>query len=155
MHGSTVSVHDMQRPALITALSFLSIAAGVYLWVLAATLLISPGTLSLVAGKRFMYGLELAGPYMILLFGMGYAIVGWGLFRLHNWARWIAMLLMVIQVAALMPSISMAPLGLPVFWYGLQIALRVALGWYLAQAPSVIDAFAAKTEPRIRTDLRG
>ena len=102
-----------------------------------------------------MYGLELAGPYMILLFGTGYAMVGWGLFGLHNWARWIAMLVMVIQVASLIPSISMAQLGLPVFWYGLQIALRVALGWYLAQAPSVVDAFAAKTEPRIRTDLRG
>lgn len=155
MHGSTVSVHDVQRPALITALSLLSIAAGVYLWVLAATLLISPGTLSLVAGSRFMYGLELAGPYMILLFGTGYAIVGWGLFRLHNWARVIVILLMIIGVASLVPKISMAQLGLPVFWYGFQIALRVALAWYLAQAPSIVDAFAAKTEPRIRTDLRG
>src|SRR5579883_1562914 len=87
---------SMQRPALITVISFLFIAAAVYLWVLGATLLISPGTLSLVAGKRFMYGLELAGPYMILLFGTGYAIVGWGLFRLHNWARWIAMSVIVI-----------------------------------------------------------
>ncbi len=145
----------MQRPTLITVVSLLSIAAGVYLWVLAATLLISPGALSLVAGKNFMYGLELAGPYMILLFGTGYAIVGWGLFRLQNWARWIVILLMIIGVASLVPRISMAQLGLPVFWYGLQIALRVALGWYLAQSPSVIDAFAAKTEPRIRTDLRG
>ena len=132
----------MQRPTLITVISLLLIATAVYLWVLGATLLISPGTLSLVAGKRFMYGLELAGPYMILLFGTGYAIVGWGLFRLHNWARVVVILLMILGVAALVPRISMAPLGLPVFWYGLQIALRVALGWYLAQAPSVIDAFA-------------
>lgn len=89
-----------------------------------------------------MYGLELAGPYMILLFGAGYALIGWGLFRLQNWARWAAMLVMVLAVAALVPKISMAELGFPVFWYGFQIALRVAVGWYLAQAPSAIDAFA-------------
>ncbi len=91
-----------------------------------------------------MYGLELAGPYMILLFGTGYALIGWGLFRLHNWARWAAMAVMVLAVYSLVPSISMAELGLPVFWYGLQIALRVAVGWYLAQAPAVVDAFAGK-----------
>jgi hypothetical protein len=91
-----------------------------------------------------MYGLELAGPYMMLIFGTGYALVGWGLFRLHNWARWIAMLIVVVGAASLVPEISTAELGLPVFWYGLQIALRVALAWYLAQAPAVIDAFAAK-----------
>ncbi len=40
----------------------------------------------------------------------------------------------------------MAQLGAPIFWYGLQIALRVAVGWYLAQAPAVVDAFAGKQE---------
>lgn len=142
----------MQRPILITILSLLSFAAAVYLWSLAAILWIAPGTLPLMAGKYFMYGLELAGPYMILLLGAGYALIGWGLFRLQNWARWAAMLVMVVGVASLVPRISMAELGFPVFWYGFQIALRVAVGWYLAQAPGVIDAFAAKPQPRIFTD---
>lgn len=132
----------MQRPTLVTILSLLSFSAAVYLWAIAAILWIAPGVLSLQAGKYFMYGLELAGPYMILLFGAGYALIGWGLFRLQNWARWAAMLVMVLAVAALVPKISMAELGFPVFWYGFQIALRVAVGWYLAQAPSAIDAFA-------------
>jgi len=132
----------MQRPTLVTILSLLSFAAAIYLFALAAILWIAPGALSLMAGRYFMYGLELAGPYMILLFGAGYALIGWGLFRLQNWARWTAMLIMAVGVAALVPRISMAELGLPVFWYGFQIALRVAVGWYLAQAPSVIDAFA-------------
>ena len=132
----------MQRPTLVTILSLLSLSAAVYLWAIAAILWIAPGVLSLQAGKYFMYGLELAGPYMILLFGAGYALIGWGLFRLQNWARWAAMLVMVLGVASLVPKISMAELGFPVFWYGFQIALRVAVGWYLAQAPSAIDAFA-------------
>jgi hypothetical protein len=135
----------MQRPTLVTILALLSIAAALYLWSLAAILWIAPGTVSLMAGKYFMYGLELAGPYMILLFGAGYALIGWGLFRLHNWARWAAMLVMVLGVASLVPRISMAELGFRVFWYGFQIAARVAVGWYLAQAPSVLDAFAAKS----------
>ena len=91
-----------------------------------------------------MYSLELAGPYMALLVGTGYALVGWGLFHLHNWARWAAMLVMVAAVASLVPTISMAAIGAPLLWYGFQIALRVAVGWYLAQAPAVVDAFAAK-----------
>jgi len=101
-----------------------------------------------------MHGLELAGPFMMLLVGLAYALAGWGIFRLKNWARVIVILLIVIRVAALVPKISMAELGVPVLWYGLQIALQVALAWYLAQAPSVIDAFAQKRHgsTRILTD---
>jgi len=135
---------SMQRPRGVIVVSVLSAIAALYLWMLAAILLISPGAVSIMAGKYFLHGLELAGPYMILLGASFYALVAWGLFRLHNWARWMAMLVMVIGVASLIPKISMAELGVPVLWYGLQIALRVAVGWYLAQAPAVIDAFAAK-----------
>ena len=134
----------MQRPALITIISLLCCAAGIYLWIIGAAILLWPGSISLMAGRHLMSGLELAGPIMMLLVGTGYAVVGFGLYRLHNWARVIVMLLMVIEVAELVPKISMADLGIPVFWYGLQIALCVAVGWYLAQAPTVIDAFAQK-----------
>jgi hypothetical protein len=145
----------MQRPFLITAASVVFCMIAAYLWILGATLLISPGTLSLMAGKRFMYGLELAGPYMILLFGTGYALIGWGLFRLHKWARWLAMIVVGVSIAPLVAQISLAERGVPILWYGFQIALRVAFGWYLAQAPGVLDAFNPKAEPRIRTHERG
>jgi hypothetical protein len=56
------------------------------------------------------------------------------------------MLVMVIAVASLVPKISMAEIGIPLLWYGFQIALRVAVGWYLAQAPAVVDAFASKRQ---------
>ena len=52
------------------------------------------------------------------------------------------MLVMTVGIAWLVPKISMAELGVPVLWYGFQIALRAAVAWYLAQAPAVIDAFA-------------
>ena len=136
----------MQRPVGITVTSALFFLAAIYLWTIGVVKLLAPEAISLMSGAPLMYGLELAGPYMAMLVGVGYAVVGLGLFRLHHWARWAAMLVMVIAVASLVPAISMAAaaVGVPLFWYGLQIALRAAAAWYLAQAPAVIDAFAAK-----------
>jgi len=134
----------MQLPKGLAAIASLFALVAAYLWAIAAIKLAASGAISLMAGRHFLFGLELAGPYMMLVGGSVYALVAWGLFRLQNWARWIAMLLIVISTASLIPKISMAELGVPILWYGLQIALRVAIGWYLAQAPAVIDAFAAK-----------
>jgi hypothetical protein len=136
----------MQRPTGVTVLSVLFFGAAIYLWTIAVVKLLAPESVSLMSAAELMYGLALAGPYMAMLVGAAYALVGWGLFRMHNWARWIAMLVMVVGVASLVPRISMADLGVPVFWYGFQIALRVAVGWYLAQAPAVVDAFAEKRQ---------
>jgi len=135
----------MQRPAGVTAIAILFQLAAIYLWTIGAVKLIAPGAISLMSGAPLMYGLELAGPYMTLLVGSGWALVAWGLFRMHNWARWAAMLVMTIGIASLVPNISAAELGLPLLWYGLQIALRAAAAWYLAQAPAVLDSFAGKS----------
>jgi hypothetical protein len=134
----------MERPAGITGIAILFFLSAIYLCAIGVVKLLAPDAISLMRGAPLMYGLELAGPYMTLLVGSGYALVGWGLFRLHNWARWAAMAVMVLGVAALVPRISMAELGAPILFYGLQIALRVAAGWYLAQAPAVIDSFMNK-----------
>jgi hypothetical protein len=92
-----------------------------------------------------MFGLIRGGPYMALIVGAGWMIVGLGLLQLQNWARWIAMGVTVLYITALVPAISMVPLGLLVFWYGLLIALVSAVGWYLAQSPAVIDSFRRKS----------
>src|ERR1700732_4742302 len=135
----------MQRPAGVTAIAALFGLAAIYLWTIGMVKLLAPDAISLMSGASLMYGLELAGPYMALLVGTGWALVGWGLFRLHNWARWTAMLVMTIGIAWLVPKISMAEIGVPILWSGLQIALRAAAAWYLAQAPAVIDSFARKS----------
>lgn len=134
-----------RRPIGITILAFIFFAIAIYLASVGAILLLSPGTISMMAGRHFMYGLELAGPYMALLFAAGYALVGWGLMRLHNWARWAVIVVLVLGVASLVPAISMAELGVPVLWLGFQIAIRVAIGWYVTQAPAVLDAFHGKS----------
>src|SRR5579864_2302903 len=135
----------MQRPVGVAIFAGLFAMAAIYLWTIAVVRLLAPGAISLMAGSQFMYGLELAGPYMALLVGTGYALVAWGLFRLHNWARWAAMLVLTIGIASLVPAISAAELGWRMLWFGLQIALRAAAAWYLAQAPAVVDAFARKS----------
>ena len=135
----------MQRPVGVTAIAAVFFLAGIYLWAVGIVKLLAPNAISLMSGAPFMYGLELAGPYMALLVGSGWAVVGWGLFRLHNWARWAAMLVLTIGIAWLVPKISMAEIGGPILWYGLQIALRAAAAWYLAQAPAVVDAFVGKS----------
>ena len=134
----------MQRPAGVTAIAVLFFLAAIYLWTVGLVKIVAPDAISLMAGAPLMYTLELAGPYMALLIGAGYALIGWGLIRLHNWARWAAMLVMTIGIASLIPKVSMAELGAPILWYGLQIALRAAAAWYLAQAPEVLDTFAKK-----------
>jgi len=136
----------MQRPAGVTAISILFLLAAISLWTFGAVKLIAPNAISLMSASPLMYGLELAGPFMALLVGSVYALIAWGLFRLRNWARWAAMGAITIGVASLVPKISMAEIGLPILWYGLQIAVRVAAAWYLAQAPAVIDAFAVKRQ---------
>ena len=134
----------MQRPAGVTAIAALFLLAAIYLWTIGVVKLLAPEAISLMSGAQLMYGLELAGPYMALLVGTVWAVVGWEMFRRQNWARWAAMLMMVVGVAALVPKISMAELGVPILWYGLQIALRAAAAWYLAQAPGVIESFTKK-----------
>jgi hypothetical protein len=135
----------MQRPTGVTVIAALFSLAALYLWTIGLVKLVAPNAISLGSGAQFMYGLELAGPYMALLVGCGWALVGWGLFRLHNWARWAAMLVMTIGIAWLVPKISTANLGVPILWDGMQIALRAAVAWYLAQAPAVVDSFARKS----------
>lgn len=134
----------MDRPGGVTGISVLFGLAAIYLWTIGLVKLAAPEAISLMRGAPFMHGLELAGPYMALVVGSGYVIVGWGLFRLRNWARWAAMAVMVVGVAALVPKTSMAELGGPILGYGLQIALYAAAAWYLAQAPAVVESFSKK-----------
>jgi hypothetical protein len=134
----------MQRPKGVVAIAALFAFGAIYLCAIAAIRLISPDAISLMSAKYFLYGLELAGPFMILIGSAVYGIVAYGLLRVKNWARWSAMLIIALSLAPLVPKISMAELGVPILWYGLQIALRVAAAWYLAQAPTVLDAFTTK-----------
>jgi hypothetical protein len=136
----------MERPASVTVIAVLfSLVAG-YLATIGIIELVAPGTLSMTLGAGVTYGRELTGPQTAISVGAGWALVGWGLFRLRNWARWCAILIMVIGIAGSVPAVSAAARDLT--WrfllYGVQIMVRVVIAWYLAASPELIEAFMRK-----------
>jgi hypothetical protein len=136
----------MQRPASVTVIAALFFLVAGYLVMIGIIELVAPGTLALTSASGVTYGRELTGPQAAISVGAGWALIGWGLYRLRNWARWCAMLLMVIGVAGSVPAVSAAARDLTwrFFFYGAQIMVRVVVAWYLAASPELIDAFVRK-----------
>jgi hypothetical protein len=136
----------MERPASVMVIAVLFFLVGGYLVAIGVAELVAPGTLSMTMRTGGTYGRELNGPQAALSVGTGWALVGWGIYRLRNWARWCAILLMVIGVAGSVPAVSAAArdLGWRFFFYGLQVMVRVVIAWLLAASPEVVEAFARK-----------
>lgn len=132
-----------ERPAGVTAVAIAFLLAGAYLLAVGLTMLARPGLISMAAGADLLGGLELAGPYMFLLIAALGAAVACGLALLHNWARWMAILVAMIGVVLLLPNVSGALVD---FRFGnllrgaVGTITRVMMVWYLFQ-PAVKDAF--------------
>jgi hypothetical protein len=126
----------------VTTIAALFFLAATYLSVLGVIMLASPGAVSMALGALLLHGLEVAGPYMFLLAAAAAAVVGWGLLRLNNWARWAAFLIVMAGIVMLIPSVSAAAANFQwsLLWSGLGIVVRAATAWYLWQV-SVTDAF--------------
>jgi len=128
----------VERPAGVTAVAAAYFLSGAYLLVAGLIMLVRPGVVSMAAGAPLLGGLELAGPYMFLLAGGVCVIVALGLWWLHRWARWLAILIAIISVIMLLPSVSSALLDFRIArlaWGGLGTILRVLIVWYLLQEP--------------------
>ena len=92
----------VERPAGVTAVAAAFLLAAVYLLAVGLTMLARPGLVSMAAGAQLLGGLELAGPYMFLLMsGLG-GVIALGLWLLHRWARWLAILVAMIGVVMLL-----------------------------------------------------
>ena len=134
------------RPAGVTAVAAAFFLAAAYLLVVGLIMLVRPGVISMAAGAELLGGLELAGPYMFLLVAVVGAAVAIGLWLLHRWARWLAILLAIIGIVLLLPSVSSAVIDFRVgklFWNGLGVMVRTMMVWYLFQLP-VAEAFSKK-----------
>jgi hypothetical protein len=128
----------MNRPTGVTAIAIVFLAVAAYLLAIGTLMLISPGTISMAAGADLLGGLELAGPYMFLLIGTLASLIGYGLLRLNNWARRIAILAAFAGMVMLIPSVSSAVVSLrmqPLLLGGAGVILRVMILWYLFQQP--------------------
>ncbi len=133
-----------QRPAGVTAVAAVFFLAGAYLLAVGLTMLARPGLISMAAGAELLGGLELAGPYMFLLMGALGTAVALGLWFLHRWARWLAILIAMIGIVLLLPSVSSALIDFrlaQLAWSGLGVMVRTMIVWYLFQGP-VAESFA-------------
>jgi hypothetical protein len=77
----------MERPVGVTMIAVVFLLVAAYLFVVGVIEVVAPGTISPSMRAPFMYGRELAGPQSAFLVGAGWALVGWGLFQVRNWAR--------------------------------------------------------------------
>jgi hypothetical protein len=129
-------------PTGVTAIAFVFFLAAIYLGLIGAVMLASPGAVSMALGAPLLIGLELAGPYMFLLMAGVGALIGWGLLRLNNWARRAAIVVGIIGLVMLVPSVSAAAVDFraSLLWGGLGITVRAMIVRYLYQSP-VTDAF--------------
>jgi hypothetical protein len=139
-------LHDQpvkaQRAIGVTAIAALFLLAGGYLIVIGGLILAFPGAISMTAGAPLLSGLELSGPYLFWLMGAVGVGIGFGLLRLNNWSRRLAILAGLLGMVLLIPSVSAAAVDFrpALLWSGLGIVVRMVLVWYLYQTP-VAEAF--------------
>jgi hypothetical protein len=121
----------MERPTSVAVIATFFWLVATYLIAIGLIEFISPGTILLARVAGVAYGRELDGPMTAISVGLGWALVGWGLYRLQNWARWCALVILVIGVAGSVPAVSAAARGITwrFFWLGGQIMVRIVVAW--------------------------
>lgn len=125
-----------ERPAGVSAVAAAFLLAAVYLLVVGLVMLVRPEAVGMSAGAELLGGLELAGPYMFLLVAGAGVAVALGLWRLHRWARWAAIVLALIGVVMSVPSVSSAVFDFRIAKLasgGLGVIVRTMIVWYLLQ----------------------
>src|ERR1043166_7970240 len=127
----------MSRPVGVTTIAILLFATPDYLAVVGATMLASPGAISMAAGAALLNGLELAGPYMFLLVSAITALIGWGMLRMQSWARRLTILAAFAVFVMLISTVSAAAVDFrwSLVTGGLGIIVRMVVVWYLWQTP--------------------
>jgi cell division protein FtsW (lipid II flippase) len=132
-----------ERPAGVTAVADAFLLAAAYLFGVGLAMLVRPELVPLGTGRHLLGGFAFAGPHIFLLTAVLGAMVAFGLWRLHNWARWLAILCAMIGVVLLVPSVSSAVVFFrfgKLAWGALGTIVRVMIVQYFFQ-PGVKEAF--------------
>ncbi len=119
----------------MVAIAISLFTASTYLTVLAIIWFLNPDALPLSLAAPLLHGLELAGPYMYLVWAAVGTIVGIGLLRLNSYARRATILIAVAGIVMLVPKMSAAAVDISVelFIVAIQVIVRVVIVWYLWQ----------------------
>src|SRR5438552_18940969 len=100
-------VINMQRPTGVTAIAVVFLLIAACIGGIGVVMLVSPEAVSLHDALPILHGLELGGPYAALLVGAAWALIGWGLLRLYDWARLAAMLVIISGVGVLVARFAL------------------------------------------------
>jgi hypothetical protein len=138
----------MPRPNGVSVIAGICFVIAGYFFISGVIVLFRPSSASMLPSGDLKRALVLGGPYLALLAGAVWALIGWGLLRLHNWARWAAMLLAAWGIAAVLAATAVGSgrHGWLLVCQGLEIIARLAIVWYLFRMP-MADRFtkSAKT----------
>ena len=109
--------------------------SSTYLLILGLIKLINPEAIPLSLGAPLLHGFQIYGPYMFLLSGGLGLAVAYGLFRLKNLARRVAIVIVVAGMILLVPKVSAdtAEFSIDFFVAGSMIVVRIMIAWYLWQ----------------------
>jgi hypothetical protein len=141
----------MARPVGVSAIGCWCLLAGVYFCSVSALIVFAPAAALNLSALPFLHALKLMNPYFALAIGAAWALVAWGLFRMRDWARFAATIILGIGVAWALPTFLLARHSyLQILIAVPEIVVRVAAIAYLL-SPSVLDAFIVKrSEPALR-----
>jgi hypothetical protein len=122
------------RTAGVTAIALVFFAAASACAVMAACT--AAGVWPLAWGRYLVGELATMGPALLVIASLLYALIGFGLLWLKNWARRLAIVVSAVGLYFLAPTISSAVVDLrflAIVSNGAQIIARVVVLWYLLQ----------------------
>jgi hypothetical protein len=134
MGFSRQSLFDMKsRPSGVTLIAVVFCLMGIYLFGLGLVMLTPLRPPLLAAIISLAHRLRPLSPYVALGIGSAWIILGWGLFRLHDWARVVAMTLVFVGVGLELVRLALGPSHPYSTLAGgaLEISLRLVIVWYL------------------------
>jgi hypothetical protein len=136
MDSLNASDCPMHRPTGVTIIAAICFLNAAYIGTVGV--LSGHGAIPVYFGAELSRQLLIGWPYLPLAFGMAWALVGWGLLRLHNWARWTLMLTASwgLAIGLSRAIVYRVHSGRTL----LQMAVSAALVWYLFRMP-IADQF--------------
>jgi hypothetical protein len=140
----------MRRPLGVTVIGCFFLLAAVYLCAIGTGILLVPGAIASLRTVLFVHVLKQLSPYLTILIGVSWAVVGFGLFQLRDWARFTATIMLSIGVAWELVSVLLGSVhfGWRIAGVGLKIVLRAGAVAYLMM-PAVMEAFRRKVRSSV------
>lgn len=121
----------IERPTGVTILSVLAFIVGIF-GALGGLLVVAAGTAAAAYGFGIEGGLAVVIGALVLIVGLLWLAVGWGLWNINKWGYQLAMILAIIGIILALPGIAGAGI--------VTIIINGIIIYYLIQ-PEIKDVF--------------